>query len=83
MYLKRIILISILLIGFSLVNKAQEAVSLTTVEIDEYKEQSKQLIRFLEGTLNFLGDPREVPSEKDIIINQSFVKIFQSDETLK
>ncbi len=81
MYLKRIILISILLTGFSLVNKAQEAVSLTTEEIDEYKEQSKQLIQFLEGTLNFLGDPREVPSEKDIIINQSFVKIFQSDET--
>ena len=81
MYLKRIILIVILLTGFSRINKAQEAVSLTTEEIDEYIGQSKQLVQFLEGTLNFLGDPGEVPSDKDIIINQSFIKIFQSDET--
>ena len=81
MFVKRVILIAFLIGAYFYQNKAQEAASLTNEEIDEYKEQSKQLILFLEGTLNFLGDPNEVPSEKDIIINQSFAKIFQSDET--
>lgn len=61
--------------------KPQETVTLTPEEIENYTEQSKELIQFLEGTLNFLGDPNEVTSEKDIIINQSYAKMFQSNET--
>lgn len=81
MYFRRISIAFILLIVISWSNRAQESASLTPEEIDDYSEQSKQLIYFLEGTLNFLGDPNEVPSEKDIIINQSYAKMFQDDET--
>lgn len=81
MYIKGITLLAFFIFISSWSVKSQEAVSLTPEEIEGYTEQSKQLVHFLEGTLNFLGDPNEVPSEKDIIINQSFAKIFQSDET--
>jgi Leucine-rich repeat (LRR) protein len=72
-----------LLLGFifvSLLIRAQEEPQLTAEEISAYSEQSKQMVSYLEGTLNFLGDPNEVASEKEIIINESFIKLFQSDE---
>lgn len=81
MQLRRITLISYLVVFSIITAWSQETVSLTPEEVEGYTEQSKQLIQFLEGTLNFLGDPNEVTSEKDIIINQSYAKIFQSDET--
>lgn len=72
-----------LLLGFLLVTlliRAQDEARLTADEIATYSEQSKQMVSYLEGTLNFLGDPNEVTSEKEIIINESFIKLFQSDE---
>ena len=72
-----------LLIGFmlfALLIRAQDEPKLTAEEIESYSEQSKQMVKYLEGTLNFLGDSNEVASEKDIIINQSFLKMFESDE---
>jgi len=72
-----------LLLGFvivALLLQAQDEPQLTAEEIESYSEQSKQMVKYLEGTLNFLGDPNEVASEKEIIINQSFLKMFESDE---
>jgi len=60
--------------------QAQEEIALTAEEINAYSEQSKQMVKYLEGTLNFLGDPNEVTSEKEVIINQSFAKMFQSED---
>lgn len=59
---------------------AQNDSTLTVEQINHYSIQSKQLINYLEGTLNFLGDPEELPSDKDIIINSSFLKIFVNGE---
>ena len=53
---------------------------LTANQIDEYSNQSKQLIKYLEGTLNFLGNPDELPSDKDIIFNNSYLKIFKNNK---
>ncbi len=47
-------------------------------EIEAYKNQCGQMIRFLEGTLNFLGNPENMTSEKEIIINNSYLKVFKS-----
>ncbi|MCF6342273.1 MAG: hypothetical protein L3J31_05645 [Bacteroidales bacterium] len=72
-----------LLLGFFLFTfqiQAQQEPQLTAEEVEAYEEQSKQMVKYLEGTLNFLGDPNEVAADKDIVINQSFLKIFQSDE---
>jgi len=56
------------------------SVSLSADEIESYQEQSKMMISYLEGTLNFLGDPEEVIAEKEIIINQSYLKVFLDSE---
>jgi hypothetical protein len=69
-----IVVLSILLFGLSA--WCQTDNNLTKEEIDAYKQQSEQMINYLEGTLNFLGDSTEAASEKDIIINESYSKIF-------
>jgi len=57
---------------------AQNDSTLTIDQINIYSNQSKQLISYLEGTLNFLGNPNELPSDKDIIFNSSYLKIFKN-----
>ena len=54
--------------------------ALSADEVAAYKEQSKMMVSYLEGTLNFLGDPEEVMAEKEIIINNSYLKIFRDAE---
>jgi len=78
----RFITITVLLSLFAC-NSAfsQQTTQLSAGELKQYDEQCKQLVNYLEGTLNFIGDPEKAPSEKDIIINQSYLKIFQSEET--
>ncbi|MBC8320964.1 MAG: hypothetical protein H8E34_09600 [Bacteroidetes bacterium] len=61
-------------------SNAQSDTALTVDQINHYSGQSQKLISYLEGTLNFLGNPDEVPSDKDIIFNQSYLKIFASDK---
>ena len=76
----RSIVLPITFFLIALTSISQEAVELTPQEIEEYTEQSKQIIHFLEGTLNFLGDDTQLPSDKDVIINNSFLKFFKDDE---
>lgn len=76
MQLKLIIVTLFSSLFFSCYCIAQSDSTLTVEQINEYSIQSKQLISYLEGTLNFLGDPDELPSDKDMIINSSFLKIF-------
>jgi len=59
---------------------AQSNNTLTVEQVTTYSDQTEQLVSYLEGTLNFLGDPNELPSDKDLIINSSFLKIFASDK---
>ena len=68
-----------LLIPFTFLG--QEKSDLTSEELENYSEQARQMVDYLEGTLNFLGDPTQTTSDKDIIINSSFLKMFQSEET--
>jgi len=60
--------------------QAQNTVSLSAEEVESFSKQSEQIIHYLEGTLNFLGDPEEVASEKEIIINDSYLKVFVDDK---
>jgi Leucine-rich repeat (LRR) protein len=81
----RIRRLTVIALSFSLLiwaqGLSQSAKGLSAEEANDYIEQSKQMVKYLEGTLNFLGDPTQVPSEKDIIINQSYLKVFQDEET--
>jgi hypothetical protein len=72
MYRRIIFIISVLFYGVTFL-PAQNEVKLSAEEIKSYKQQSKMMISYLEGTLNFLGDPDEVIAEKEIIIKESGV----------
>ncbi len=77
---RRIIVIAGLILWVAVAMAQNNDVKLSADEIKNYKEQSKMMISYLEGTLNFLGNPDEVIAEKEIIINQSFLKIFRDPE---
>lgn len=70
------LLILILLSSFFL--KAQY--TLTDKDIEEYEEQVRQMVNYLQETLNFIGDPTQPASDKDIIFKESYSKIFRDDE---
>lgn len=44
---------------------------------EEYKKQVRQMVSYLESCLNLLGDEQTDMADKDIIINQSYTKIFR------
>lgn len=50
--------------------------ALTPQEIERYSEDARQMVSYLEKTFNTLGSPNVSVKEKDIIINQSWAKIF-------
>ncbi len=82
--MKKIILISIFCLLFFIPgwsqNSGTEGSVLSPEEIESYKLDVSNLVTYFEGTLNFLGDPASVPREKEIIINNSYLKIFKDDK---
>ena len=49
-------------------------------EIADFKAEGEELINYLEFTLNAIGDNELSPKEKDIIISESFLKMFRDDK---
>ncbi|MCF6241490.1 MAG: leucine-rich repeat domain-containing protein [Bacteroidales bacterium] len=71
---KQLLLTAILLLSvFSFAQNGQD----TT---DQYSRQAEQIVRFYQGTLNALGSKYTPVKEKQIMINQSFDKIFLDDK---
>ncbi|KAF0131746.1 MAG: hypothetical protein FD155_270 [Bacteroidetes bacterium] len=58
----------------------EEKWTLTAEEVEQYKSQSRALVAYFEGTLNFLGDERSTAQEKEIIIEESYAKIFVNED---
>ena len=54
--------------------------TVSSEQMEEYTQYSEQLISYLESTLNFIGDGNELQSEKDLIINNTYQKIFANDK---
>ncbi|MBQ8760381.1 MAG: leucine-rich repeat domain-containing protein [Bacteroidales bacterium] len=75
--MKNITLLILLLVSSFLV-KAQQ--SLSNKDIVEYEGQVKQMVNYLQETLNFIGDPNNSAQEKDIIFKESYSKIFKDDK---
>ncbi len=68
------------LFSFGSLAAQQSTVNLSPNEVEAYKTQCTQMIKYLQGTLNFLGDPANPPAEKEIIIDNSYLKIFENDK---
>lgn len=75
-----LVLSLILFMIFPFCSVAQENNTLTSAELENYKKQVTDLVLYLQETMNFLGDPNNVAKEKEIIINSSYLKIFESDK---
>lgn len=74
--IKKALLFFILLIFF-LPSKAQK---LDAQEVEQYTEECKDLVAYLEFSLNAIGDNELSPKEKDIIISESYLKLFRDDK---
>jgi hypothetical protein len=48
----------------------------TPEKIEAYKADVQNLVDFLEYSFNMLGNPKTTTRDKDVIINQSYAKIF-------
>ena len=49
-------------------------------KMEAYRYQCESLVTYFEETLNFLGDSETLPKERQIVINDSFQKIFRDNE---
>ncbi len=70
----------ILFVIFPLCSTAQDKDALSSADIENYKKQVTNLVKYLEETMNFLGDPTNVAKEKEIVVNTSYLKIFKDDK---
>jgi len=52
----------------------------TPEQIESFRTQCLGLVKFFEGTLNFLADKRNAVKEKEIIINESYLKFFMDEK---
>ncbi len=53
---------------------------LSQAEIEDYSTQIREMLRYLEETFSFIGDPEASAQEKDIIFKESYAKIFKNDQ---
>lgn len=67
----------LLVVGLLGNTHAQE---LSPEELDAYKEECRDLISFLQFTLNTIGDPATSVRDKDVILNESYLKMFRDAE---
>lgn len=49
-------------------------------KVENYREQIRRLMGFLEFSLNTLGSSETTTSEKEVIINESYLKAFMNDK---
>ncbi len=56
------------------------AAGLTPAQIEEYQEQAKQLVAFIEFAFNTLGSESVSARDKDVIISESYLKAFRDNK---
>ena len=77
--MKRILLFSAVM--FLCVNSfSQKKGSQPDKSLQEYKEQINVMVKYLEDTFTFIGDPENTTQEKDIIFRESYLKIFKDED---
>lgn len=57
-----------------------KASSIPAEQMDVYRQQAEQIVKFYENTLNFLASKSNPVKEKEIIVNNSYQKFFWNDK---
>lgn len=76
--MRKILAVIITAIAINTTLFAQQ-VKLSKDDIAAYDSEIRQMMRFLESTFNFIGDTTSLPDEKEIIFNDSYIKIFKDE----
>ena len=76
--MKRLVIIAILLLSCQGIFSQNS--SLSNSEIEEYSNQIRVMVKYLEETFSFIGDPEASAQEKDIVFKESYAKIFRDNE---
>jgi Leucine-rich repeat (LRR) protein len=74
----QILLFLFLLVGYNTSYSQEEYLS--AEEIESHEAQIDQLINFLEYSFNTIGNPEIPVKEKEIIVNESYLKIFRDEQ---
>lgn len=74
------IYLSLFLFCMSFSGIAQTIKGYTKAEIDDYSTKVEDQIRFLEYLLNTIGSAETQPRDKDVVIRESYLKIFRDGE---
>ena len=69
-----------MLFGLSFSGIAQTIKGYTKAEIDDYSAKVEDQVRFLEYLLNTIGSSETQPRDKDVVIRESYLKIFRDGE---
>lgn len=54
--------------------------SIPAEQMETYRQQAGQIVKFYESTLNFLASKSNPVKEKEVIINESYLKFFWNDK---
>lgn len=73
------IFIVLLLVPLLPVSAQDEPSDIEPEKLEEYRQRAEQMVKFLEYSLNVLGDPSASVSDKETIINESYLKFFRDD----
>lgn len=76
--MKKLVFIAVLFLSCH--NVFAQKSSLSKNEIDEYSQQITMMVKYLEETFSFIGNPDATAQEKDIIFKESYAKIFLDNE---
>ncbi|RMG19523.1 MAG: hypothetical protein D6730_21370 [Bacteroidetes bacterium] len=79
-FLLNSMLMCVLGLGFLLVSPHLNAQEIPPEELEQYKAECEDLVSFLQFTLNTIGDPATSVRDKDVIINESYLKMFRDPE---
>ncbi len=89
--MKRIALVCAIIFSFVIGAQAQkpkqshksskeQTQKLSKEEVSRYENEIRNLVTYLEETLNFIGDTASTAQEKSIVFNESWSKIFIDDK---
>lgn len=53
---------------------------ISAAEIENYKKEAKEMMSFLEYMFNTIGSSESDAEEKDVIVNQSYLKVFKDSK---
>ena len=74
------IVLSLLLFTFFIPYTSLAQNELSEQDRIKYESDINDMVKYIEGTFNFLGDEEALASEKEIIISESYLKAFRDSE---